>query len=185
MQKKTKNQLWNTTEALCSGWCAGFSPSSSGAWAKLEPSRTAKTPGMYYDDQTSQSLGVFQEDGGQDKPSMGSSSELVSSSESPLSAEYLMETSPQPESLVRLMSQFGMRAKEAQVWLDDRISARVCPKVLTFYRIIKDPIVQYTCALCGVTVFQKFMFFFFEKGNRPKVLDFPMHSDGKGCCWCD
>ena len=70
---------------------------------------------MYYDDQTSQSLGVFQEDGGQDKPSMGSSSELVSSSESPLPAEYLMETSPQHESLVRLMSQFGMRAKEAQV----------------------------------------------------------------------
>ena len=60
---------------------------------------------------------VFQEDGSQEKPSMGSSSELLSSSDtdSLVPADYLMETSPQPESLVRLMSQFGMRAKEAQV----------------------------------------------------------------------
>jgi len=56
----------------------------------------------------------LQEDGVQDKTSMGSSSELVSSSDNPLPVEYLMETSPQPESLVRLMALFGMRAKEAQ-----------------------------------------------------------------------
>lgn len=47
---------------------------------------------------------------------MGSSSEGSSGipSDSSLPTESLMETSPQPESLVRLMSQFGMRAKEAQ-----------------------------------------------------------------------
>ena len=77
-----------------------------------------------------------QEDGDQDKTSMGSSSELVSSSDNQLPAEYLMETSPQPESLVRLMALFGMRAKEAQVWHIDRMSV-VCLKVMTFYRIIK------------------------------------------------
>ena len=57
----------------------------------------------------------LKEDGGRDETSLGSSSELVSSSDDPLPAEYLMETSPQPESLVRLMALFGMRAKEAQV----------------------------------------------------------------------
>ena len=58
---------------------------------------------------------LLQEDGDQDKTSMGSSSEFMSSSENPMPAEYPMETSPQPESLVRLMAHFGMRAKEAQV----------------------------------------------------------------------
>ena len=65
-------------------------------------------------------IGLFihlkEDGGGGDKTSMGSSSELVSSSsDNPLPAEYPMETSPQPESLVRLMALFGMRAKEAQV----------------------------------------------------------------------
>ena len=96
-----------------SGWCASSSPSSAGAWTKLEPSRAATAPGIEI--KQGQLLVVFQEDGSQEKPSMGSSSELLSSSDSPVPGDYLMETSPQPESLVRLMSQFGMRAKEAQV----------------------------------------------------------------------
>ena len=57
----------------------------------------------------------LKEDGVRDETSLGSSSELVSSSDDPLPAEYPIETSPQPESLVRLMALFGMRAKEAQV----------------------------------------------------------------------
>ena len=96
-----------------SGWCASSSPSSAGAWTKLEPSRAATAPGIEI--KQGQLLVVFQEDGSQEKPSMGSSSELLSSSDSLVPGDYLMETSPQPESLVRLMSQFGMRAKEAQV----------------------------------------------------------------------
>ena len=60
---------------------------------------------------------LLQGDHCQNDTSMGSSSEGSSSipSDSSLPTESLMETSPQPESLVRLMSQFGMRAKEAQV----------------------------------------------------------------------
>ena len=60
---------------------------------------------------------LLQGDHCQNETSMGSSSEGSSGipSDSSLPTESLMETSPQPESLVRLMSQFGMRAKEAQV----------------------------------------------------------------------
>ena len=68
----------------------------------------------FSDNQTRQTHVFLKEgDGGGDITSMGSSS---SSSDDPLPAtEYPMETSPQPESLVRLMALFGMRAKEAQV----------------------------------------------------------------------
>ena len=59
-------------------------------------------------------MGFSQEDV-EDVQAMGSSIEL--GSERSLPPEYLMETSPQPESLVRLMALFGMRAKEAQVVL--------------------------------------------------------------------
>ena len=56
---------------------------------------------------------LLQGDHCQNDSSMGSRGE--GSSDSSLPTESLMETSLQPESLVRLMSQFGMRAKEAQV----------------------------------------------------------------------
>ena len=98
-----------------SGWSPCSSPSSTGARAKLEPSRAATTTGVMT--KKGKLLMIFfQENDGQDKTSRGSSSELDSSSDYSLpAAEYLMETTPQPESLVRLMSLFGMRAKEAQV----------------------------------------------------------------------